>query len=511
MKINKVIIENFRCYENITEIDFEDLTVFVGKNDIGKSTILEALEIFFNGTNKDAIIKIEKADINLHGMQEENNDIIIGVEFDELPSQIIIDSSYNTTLLDEYLLSENGNLTVIKKYPNAGKEKVYIRANHPTNTSCSDLLLKKRQDLQRILDSNSIECENRNINSIMRKAIWNFYSDDLKIDTIDIDASKEGAKAIWEQLNNYMPLYSLFQCDRKNSDGDSEIQNPMKLAVKEILAYPDIKSKLENIAEQVVEKLNKVAEETLEKLNEMNPEIAENLTPQIPPAETLKWNDVFKNVSILGDDDIPINKRGSGVKRLVLINFFRAEAERRKAERKVPSIIYAIEEPETSQHPEYQRDLINALKDLSLSDNAQIILTTHSPAIVKVLNFDNLKLVKDIPTRQVINIERSTLKYPSLNEVNYLAFNEACEEYHNELYGHIEIAGEFQNYKSGKSERTYIQLNRDSTTTTKLKILSEYIRHQIHHPENTHNIKYTSRELKQSIDDMRTFIETNNI
>lgn len=74
----------------------------------------------------------------------------------------------------------------------------------------------------------------------------------------------------------------------------------------------------------------------------------------IPSAESLKWIDVFKSVSITGDEDIPINKRRSGVKRLVLLNFFRAEAERRKNESNVPDIIYAIEEPETSQHPSHQ-------------------------------------------------------------------------------------------------------------------------------------------------------------
>ena len=37
-------------------------------------------------------------------------------------------------------------------------------------------------------------------------------------------------------------------------------------------------------------------------------------------------------------------------------------------------------------------------------------------------------------------------------------------------------------------------------------ILSEYIRHQIHHPENTHNVKYTKDKLKESIDLMRDYI-----
>ena len=47
MKIKTVKLHNFRSYKDVT-INFDDLTAFVGKNDIGKSTILEALDIFFN-------------------------------------------------------------------------------------------------------------------------------------------------------------------------------------------------------------------------------------------------------------------------------------------------------------------------------------------------------------------------------------------------------------------------------------------------------------------------------
>ena len=48
MKIKSLKIKNFRSYKNETKINFGDLNVFVGKNDIGKSTILEALDLFFN-------------------------------------------------------------------------------------------------------------------------------------------------------------------------------------------------------------------------------------------------------------------------------------------------------------------------------------------------------------------------------------------------------------------------------------------------------------------------------
>lgn len=503
MKISQVKISNFRGYKDETVVDVNDLTVFVGKNDVGKSTVLEALDFFFNEGK--GVIKLDKEDINKKGLSDGNKDICIAVVFEELPTSLVIDSTNETTLQDEYLLSGDGKLEVIKTYPNAGKEKVSVKANHPANPACADLLLKKQKELQAIIKKDAITCDDEKKNAVMRKAIWEHNAADLQLQEIEIDVTKDDAKNIWEQLKNYMPLYSLFQSDRKNSDGDNEIQDPMKLAVQEILKDSSIQTSLNQVATEVDSKLKEVANRTLEKLKEMNPEIANSLNPVIPSVESLKWADVFKNVSISGDDDIPINKRGSGVKRLVLLNFFRAEAERRKTEKNVPDIIYAIEEPETSQHPEHQKKLIDALIALSNSNNTQILLTTHSPAIVKMLDFEHLKLIKGSQIKEVVSIERHNLPYPSLNEVNFLAFNESDDGYHNELYGYIESEGWLTDYKSVKSTKSYKKEWKGNVSEIQI-VLSEYIRHQIHHPENAHNQRFTTDELGQSINDMRTFI-----
>lgn len=503
MKISQIKITNFRGYKDETTIDLNDLTVFVGKNDVGKSTVLEALDVFFNEGK--GVIKLDKDDINKNGFAEGNSAICIAVVFEDLPTNLVIDSTNATTLQDEYLLNKQGKLEIVKTYSNAGKEKVSVKAKHPSNPSCADLLLKKQKDLQAIIKKDSIACDDEKKNAVMRKAIWQHYAEYLQLQDVEIDVTKEDAKNIWDQLKNYMPLYSLFQSDRKNSDGDSEIQDPMKLAVQEILKETSIQVSLNQIAKEVESKLKEVADRTLEKLKEMNPEIANSLNPVIPSAETLKWADVFKNVSISGDEDIPINKRGSGVKRLVLLNFFRAEAERRKSEKNVPDIIYAIEEPETSQHPDHQKKLIDAFIELSKGQHTQIILTTHSPAIVKMLDFEHLKLIKGEQIKEVVTVERHNLPYPSLNEVNFLAFNESDDGYHNELYGYIESEGWLSDYKIGKSCRVYKQERKGDVSEFQI-ILSEYIRHQIHHPENTRNQRFTTNELRQSITEMRTFI-----
>lgn len=113
MRIKTVKIKNFRGYKEEVEIHFGNLTVFVGKNDIGKSTVLEALDIFFNDSK--GVIKIDKDDVNKQALATNDTETIISVCFEELPANIIIDATNQTTLQAEYLLNLDGNLEIIKK------------------------------------------------------------------------------------------------------------------------------------------------------------------------------------------------------------------------------------------------------------------------------------------------------------------------------------------------------------------------------------------------------------
>lgn len=516
MKIKYIKLKNFRGYKDETKIDFDDLTVFVGKNDSGKSTILEALDIFINDGK--GTIKIDKDDVNVISREEGDLETLITIVFTDLPKKIIIDSSVETTLRDEYLLNKDGDLEIIKKYNNANGPKIWINAYHPTNKECSDLLLKTNSNLRKIIKDNEIECENLAINSIMRKSIWSYFKEDLYLDTIEIDASKSDAKEIWSKISTYMPVYSLFQSDRSNTDSDSEVQDPLREAVKIILNDDSIQESLNDISKKVEKKLHEVSDRTLEKLKEMDPKIASELSPVIPSSDKLKWNEVFKSVSISGDGNIPINKRGSGVKRLILMSFFRGEAERLAEEGGSNGIIYAIEEPETSQHTNSQKKLIEAFKNMSKISGVQIILTTHSAFMVKQLEFENLKIINDNKSIEgkILKVDENYLNYPSLNEVNFLAFNEIIIEYHNELYGLIQakaIDEDNNNYyedsfdkwlkdKGIEQDRPYKRLTKDGSIKNELKTLPTLIRNIIHHPENNNN-SYNNEELKESINQLR--------
>ncbi len=112
MKIRRVGIKGFRGYSKPIKVEMDDLLVLVGKNDIGKSTVLEALDIFFNDGK--GSVRLDKEDINKTNLAMGDDCIEIFVEFAGLPDSIVIDSTNETTLSDEYLLTEAGMLKVIK-------------------------------------------------------------------------------------------------------------------------------------------------------------------------------------------------------------------------------------------------------------------------------------------------------------------------------------------------------------------------------------------------------------
>lgn len=117
-------------------------------------------------------------------------------------------------------------------------------------------------------------------------------------------------------------MYRLFKADRPSTDEDHEAQDPMQHAVK--IALEEQAAQLASIAEEVKQKVAQVASNTIEKLRDFDPELASTLTPKFK--KDPMWEKAF-SFSLTGENSIPLNKRGSGIRRLVLFSFFRATTE----------------------------------------------------------------------------------------------------------------------------------------------------------------------------------------
>ena len=111
MKLKQLKLKNFRGYNSDTYLEVSDLTALIGKNDAGKSTILEALEIFFN--NK--LVVCEREDLSVKATSDS---IEISCIFSDFPDSLTIDTASPTTLEKENLLNQDGLLEIKKVFKN---------------------------------------------------------------------------------------------------------------------------------------------------------------------------------------------------------------------------------------------------------------------------------------------------------------------------------------------------------------------------------------------------------
>ena len=403
MRLKKLRLKNFRSYRDV-EFDFDNLNVIIGKNDVGKSTVLDALNIFFNGS----------PDINDLNVQSEEKLIEISCAFEvEGNAQIQLDSSENTTttLQDEYLLNKDGLLEFCKCYEGEKlKEKSYLISRHPNNFDRPLITLKinelKRQITDKKIDASGI---NKTIKKDLRRVL--FSSEKLTfVDNYKIDANVKDTDIleIYTKFSSKFPDFLLFKADRTNTDKDSEMADTLTAITK--TAVNEVTEQFETIKDIIKSEINKIAEKTLSKLKEFDNKIAQGLNHEIKNKPLEK---IFE-FSFNDEKGVSFNKRGSGVKRLMLLSFFLAEAERQTSS--TQDVIYAIEEPETSQHPDFQQKLIDALKNLSLQAHKQILITTHTPEIVRLVNRENLIFLQKDEEDNIIKQQNNEIEISKVRD-----------------------------------------------------------------------------------------------
>lgn len=241
------------------------------------------------------------------------------------------------------------------------------------------------------------------------------------------------------------------------------------------------------------------------------------------------WNPHNKAFfSIIKDNHqhVPLGNLGSGYEMIFsLLYSFSLSKQSNK------QLIFFIDEPELHLHPKLQEDFVKIL--LEISKTAQIFLTTHSPLFVKQLLTNEKVSIHCLNKKdgevKILKLEKKVLPYLSANEINYIAFGLATEEYHNELYNELEtsfwdntdnifktIKNDTNNNYDKKDSRQIIFDNEffnkqkqemiDSPfMETQNKVTKHtYIRNKIHHSKENGGFP-TQQELQESIEKMRKF------
>lgn len=400
MILKTVTISNYRCYSSDTTIDIGNLTCIIGKNDVGKSTIMEALDAFFNDA-------ISKSDLSATASADDQK-VEITCVFSELPESLVLDTSAQCDLDEEGLLNANKELELKRVWDFSGKsvtKTYFLHCNYYDAPEADGLLSMKKDSLKAFIQNNGISLlpgGKNTINRDMRQAIRSHYRMTLRSEKyIKVDGNlgnEDNIKSIWKVISSQLPIYTLFKMDRLLSDKDGNVQDPMKLAIEQALKVDEIQQKLRDVENYVRQHTTQIADATIKKLSNFDSKLAERL--KVAFTKECKWGSVF-DIALLNENNIPLNKRGSGIRRLVLLSFFQAQAEAKKDEKGAPAIIYAIEEPETSQHPEHQIEIIHSLVSLAEQQNTQVIFTTHSSNLVSEIPIETIRYIDNEPILSV--------------------------------------------------------------------------------------------------------------
>ena len=183
------------------------------------------------------------------------------------------------------------------------------------------------------------------------------------------------------------------------------------------------------------------------------------------------------------NQQIPLDMLGSGYEMVfsLLYSFCLSQQSGKQ-------LILLIDEPELHLHPSLQESFVKLL--LEFSKTSQVILTTHSPLLIKQL-FYNVNIKTDVLSRtkdavKIVPVKERVLPYISASEINFLAFDLATEEYHNELYEELKYQkGDDKTIK--KFDIDYFQGEKNEPADSPWKdhenevSIHTFIRNQIHH------------------------------
>lgn len=226
------------------------------------------------------------------------------------------------------------------------------------------------------------------------------------------------------------------------------------------------------------------------------------------------------------DDGVktPLNEKGTGMQRAVALAAIQVYAKNLimhpENPEKTKPLFFFIDEPENCLHPIAQKKLIDAL--VTISSSRQIFVSTHSPFILKQFNSENHDLMifeRESGNVKITNSEALSFFpwSPSWGEINYKAYGIPTIEFHNELYGYlqekfaVEKEAEVETFLVRRGQlqtKQWTRVRGGTPETPRAVTLMTFVRNTIHHPENRQNANFTDAELKKSIDDLITVLNT---
>lgn len=393
MKINRVRIENFRSLLKV-DIPFDEITCFVGPTGAGKSTVLRALDWFFNGEKS---VALDDEDLHSAGQSPR---ITVEVEFGCLTAE-------DHAALGSYAPPEADTVIIWRTWEGgddkiSGKGRAYPPFEEVRrHTAAMDkrraynALRDQRPDLGLPTAGSAAA-----VDDAMRT--WETQHRDQLTET-EIDGTHFFGFAGQSKLAELIDFVFISADLRAYEEADdrkmSAVGRILDHALDRSEAGQQIGMLEENIQRERLEIHEKVYGPALDDIadalsREVSAFTAGRKVRVTPVAQAPKPARTTFRVSVQdGAAETSVYRQGHGFQRALIIGALKLLAEYRRPDGSSRTLCLAIEEPELFQHPTQARTFADVLRELASSPDGrlQVMYATHNPVFIDPRGFHEIR------------------------------------------------------------------------------------------------------------------------
>ena len=462
MKLTKIILSNYRCFgKEPTTIEINNLTGFIGHNSSGKTALLSALMKLFGEKSSDRII--ERSDfhipesINPDGVTKNELYVEAQFEFPELEGDR--DSVSIPVFFKNMVVSEVGG----KPYLRIRLEASWEKSSNPEGSIDSNIYY--------------ITSTKEEINPEDKRSIKRYDLDQIKM--IYVPAIRKPD----EQLKNVSGTIISRLLNGISWSEQTKAKIKTKVSETEEIFFEE--KGVESLKESLETQWNSYYKD----IRYSNPKINFNSTD----LET-----ILKKVEVTFSPtethrEYHVEELGDGLRSLFylsLVNtFLEIEEEILESIKDdkeediftlIPPVltIVAVEEPENHISPHLLGRIVEKLNIISKKENSQIILTSHSPAIVKRVAPTNIRYFRICKEHECTKVKSIILPDEEKEAEQFKFVKDAVVAYPELYFAKLVVLGE------GDSEeiiiKKMIELKEKSVDSSEISIVPLGGRHVNH-------------------------------
>lgn len=350
--VKDIYINNFRSLKNVS-IELDDYTVIVGKNNSGKSNVIQAINLAFDFSTvfrEDVFISPEEP-------YDESKKIYIDVRI--LP--ISIDGTVQTTFDEKWSRAFGDSVSVDDT---TDKEYFAFRSEIAYDSE-KEMYTNIKYKIDSWLDAG----ESKIGNNIRRETLESI--DNILVNAQrDISLDIRDKKSMWGKLTSKIKV-----SDNVRGNIETQLQRLNKKIVKESEILKSISYEL--------------------KVTTADRESIVDISPITRDIESLYKG---MNIYYTNKNSLPtsVENLGLGVRSWAVFSTVKAEINSKLKKRMSDDLAYLplilVEEPEAHVHPQAQRQLFSDINSMK----GQKIITTHSPYILSQVELDKIRYVRKV-------------------------------------------------------------------------------------------------------------------